>query len=274
MSVIGSYANGFSPRDGQPLYPELWRGCVGAWAPCLGPTGVTLRDWSGFGNHGTLTNMDAGSDWLPSAGRYALDFDGVNDHVVLPTSPSLNLSGDMSAFAWIFPRTVSLQSFGRGIVSSFNSAAVLSQFSFEINRTAAKLTVLANGGSIALTSTQSLVANTWYHVGFTRSSSTGSRVVSIYINGKLDSSASGVAAPEAQQVISIGRQGAWTNPSFDGMIDSVMLHNRVLTAAEIAILASRRGIAYDLAPRKRTRTFAGFKAYWAARKALILGGGL
>ena len=75
MILPASYSNGFAPRDGQPLYPELWRGCVGAWCPSLGPTGLTLRDWSGFGNHGTLTNMDPGTDWVLSGGRYALDFD-------------------------------------------------------------------------------------------------------------------------------------------------------------------------------------------------------
>lgn len=56
MILPGRYANGFAPRDGQPLYPELWKGCVGAWNPGLGVTGLTLRDQSGFGRHGTLTN--------------------------------------------------------------------------------------------------------------------------------------------------------------------------------------------------------------------------
>ena len=82
MILPGSYANGFAPRDGQPLYPELWRGCVGAWNPGLGPTGLTLRDWSGFGNHGTLTNMELDTDWTPSQGKWSLALDGTNESVL------------------------------------------------------------------------------------------------------------------------------------------------------------------------------------------------
>ena len=72
-----------------PLYPELWRGCVGAWSPSLGPTGVTLRDWSGYARHFALTNMDAGTDWVASGGRYALDLDGTNDYLLAPTPKSV-----------------------------------------------------------------------------------------------------------------------------------------------------------------------------------------
>jgi hypothetical protein len=69
MILPGTYANGFAPRDGQAIWPELWRGCVGAWNPGLGPTGLRLYDWSPYRNHGTLTNMDAGTDWDSGAVR-------------------------------------------------------------------------------------------------------------------------------------------------------------------------------------------------------------
>ena len=73
-------------------YPELWRGLVGAWSPCLSPRGGTvLRDLSGRGNHGTLTNMDATTDWVTSGGKTALDFDGSNDYVSIDHN---------SIFAW------------------------------------------------------------------------------------------------------------------------------------------------------------------------------
>ena len=40
-----------------------------------------MIDRSGYGNHGTLTNMDPGTDWVPSGGKLALDFDVSNDYV-------------------------------------------------------------------------------------------------------------------------------------------------------------------------------------------------
>jgi len=71
----------FATHD-ESAYPELWDGCVGAWAPCLGTSGLRLHDNSGRQNWGTLTNMDAASDWVVDGGRYALNFDGSNNRVI------------------------------------------------------------------------------------------------------------------------------------------------------------------------------------------------
>jgi hypothetical protein len=74
-----SYQSGFyAPGRGVAKHPELWRGCVGAWNPGLGNTGLSLRDWSGGQNNGVLTN---GPTWGVSDGRQALTFDGVNDRI-------------------------------------------------------------------------------------------------------------------------------------------------------------------------------------------------
>ena len=80
----------------ESAYPELWSGCVGAWAPCLGPTGTRLHDLSRYRNWGTLTNMDAATDWVVSGGRYALDFDGSNDYVSAGNMPNLGSIFDLT----------------------------------------------------------------------------------------------------------------------------------------------------------------------------------
>jgi hypothetical protein len=62
---------------------------VAAWIPSLDTVGngtSTLRDLVGT-NHGTLTNMDAATDWVADTGAggvRALDFDGSNDTIVVP----------------------------------------------------------------------------------------------------------------------------------------------------------------------------------------------
>jgi hypothetical protein len=48
-----------------------------------------LLDRSGYGNHGTLTNMDAGTDWVGSQYGWALDFDGVDDYVSIATGNAI-----------------------------------------------------------------------------------------------------------------------------------------------------------------------------------------
>lgn len=76
-------------------------GLVGYWSPWLGSSGYRLLDRA-RSNHGTLTNMDAGTDWVGSTIRgrsgYALDFDGANDHAA--TSAWRGMSGDYSASVW------------------------------------------------------------------------------------------------------------------------------------------------------------------------------
>ena len=64
MNINPSYGVGFARNAAQSEYPELWRGLVGLWSPSLGPTGLTLYDWSGNKNRGALTNMDASTDWV------------------------------------------------------------------------------------------------------------------------------------------------------------------------------------------------------------------
>ena len=79
--LIPSYKSGFACNAAESENPNLWKGLVGLWAPSLGPTGLTLRDQSGYGNHGTLTFMDPATDWVVSEKGWALDFDGSSDHI-------------------------------------------------------------------------------------------------------------------------------------------------------------------------------------------------
>lgn len=74
----------YGPSECAPEYAGLWEGLVGCWVPQMGPTGTTLLDLSGYGNHGTLTNMDPATDWVPGPNGWALDFDGYNDVIKMP----------------------------------------------------------------------------------------------------------------------------------------------------------------------------------------------
>ena len=80
-----SQARGRNSED-----PNSWNGLVGAYPPVAGG-GLILHDVSGFGNHGTLTNMDPATGWVVTekgrALRWSSDW---NDKVVVPNSASLN----------------------------------------------------------------------------------------------------------------------------------------------------------------------------------------
>jgi len=69
------------PRPGckiDPTHP-LSRGLVGCWLFNEG-VGSRLTDYSGYGNHGILTNMNA-NDWVGSLHGCGLMFDGNNNYV-------------------------------------------------------------------------------------------------------------------------------------------------------------------------------------------------
>jgi hypothetical protein len=75
---------------------------VAAWVPSLDTDGdgtTTLTDLRGS-QDGTLTNMDAATDWVAdtgAGGTTALDLDGTNDGIALPT---LQISSGWSVSIW------------------------------------------------------------------------------------------------------------------------------------------------------------------------------
>ena len=87
-----SFKQGYARSAGESKHPQLWKGLVGAWVPALGVTGNTLHDVSTFKNHGTLVDMDAGTDWVVSEGKHTLDFDGINDHILINDSNNLDIT--------------------------------------------------------------------------------------------------------------------------------------------------------------------------------------
>lgn len=174
--ITPTYGQGFARNAAQSEYPELWRGLVGLWSPSLGPTGLTLRDWSGYQKDGTLTNMDAATDWIASEKGWALDYDGSNDSVLISNANELTLVGsDLTVTAWIKMTTNS--SF-RGIIGNdfvdgwwFNIDDGL--IAFFSRGTGAFALANVTGGSVPL--------NTWSHVAVTWENAT--KTVNGYYNG-------------------------------------------------------------------------------------------
>ena len=262
--IPGSYYNGFAPRDRMPMYPSLWQGCVGAWAPCLGPTGLTLRDCSAYKNHGTLTN---GPTWQVSEGRYAINCDGSNDWVDVGNAAFFGTLPRVTISMWIKATAAPLQfdSIGGCTTTSdlwnngwgfyFQSPTVLRFFVASWNTTFA--------ASAATTFTNLVhVAGLWDGAN-----------ARIFING-VEGTASSSVTSYASGVygLTIGKiTTASELYNFNGNIDDVRVYNRALSLSEIRLLASRRGIAYDLAPFRMP--YSEQVAAARLRRLLLLGVG-
>jgi hypothetical protein len=69
------------------------------------------------------------------------------------------------------------------------------------------------------------------------------------------------------------RIGANPTDAFtDGQIDDVRLYGRALHSSEIRLLASRRGIAYEMAPRSwSAQQIAAYRARYYSQ---VIGGGV
>lgn len=248
--AIPSYRSGFytPKRGGIPKYPQLWRGCVGAWCPSLGPTGLRLMDQSLYGNHGTLTNMDAASDWVVSGGRGALDFDGVDDNVLttlmVPSTPSISI------VVWVYPTSAWNAGTSRPIVgattgTSGNSLQFLlhTDNNFYIGYfTGTEYRV------VVAASAQNYVSNQWQM--YTYVATIGQRSTFYRNSELLGTSASNAVAMSITEGFRIGAFRSLG--SYTGAIAESRFYNRVLTTSEIKLLSSRPGIAYEL-DRQRNR---------------------
>jgi len=265
MILPGSYANGFAPRDGMPAYPSLWRGCIGVWAPCLGPTGLTLRDWSGRGNHGTLTNMDPSVRWGPSGGKYALGFDGSNDSVDISRSIVPTGSASKTVCLWFKSDTTIAT---RQWLFYAGSETAYGRFALEIESSKLNFNYFSQSAVHSTT----LVASRWYHaaVAYTAASTS----VTVYLDGVPQTFViSGTVALNTGTTTTtrLGVSGNGTSP-FNGTISELQIYDRVLNPNEVLKLASRGGIMHEMAPRRRSSLQVA--ASFNRRRRLLVGAGL
>jgi hypothetical protein len=263
----------FASRAGEARYPQLWAGRVYAMAPSIqGPAGLSVYDLSGRGILGTLTNMDVATDWVRSVGRYALDFDGSNDHIPLGTVSRLNNS-EFSAAFWI--KAAATTAGQKSILAQINVTGSTGR-AIRRNANVIEYTV-ANNPAYAQYKSAATITTDWTHVAVSVS---GVGTPRIWINGvestvSLTASSGTVTLPAAQPCM-IGIDGQFgtttTLYNFAGLIDDLAVYDRRLTGGEARLLARRRGIAYEA--RRDVLGGAGFAAYWARRQSQIIGGGV
>ena len=226
-------------------HSSLRQGLVGAWCPSLGASGLSLIDRSGRNNHGTLTNMAGQNNWQASGSGVALNFDGTNDFVV--GSDLTGLAGNVpwTFAAWILSTATSgtLVYCGGGTGVGLGLLVRLS--------TSGNITY--SGGSTGCTATGMFDSGRWTHVTFSYPG-TVIRDTVAYKNGVSRGTVVESPVNAANVAANFTRQSMWlgsisgTGTYLNGQLDDVRIYNRVLTPAEIRLLASRRGIGLTPLP--------------------------
>jgi len=227
--------------------PHLWDGLVGGW-PFQEGGGSTLHDVSGYGNHGTLTNMDPATDWVVGEKGWALDFDGSDDYVNLGQAwQGLQLKGSIVVSAtlrqfnennsWII---------GLGHSSSSNDAVGFRGFiagTFGVqylgNGTEQNILGLAtSNGTYHFAVTWDASNNL---IGYTNGNQVGSPVAITYAIGPSDLNQALMAADVRSGI------SAYTNC----IIFQAAFYNRVLASSEIQQVYVDPGAMY----RPRVKAF-------------------
>lgn len=226
---------------------------VAAWIPSRDTAGngtTTLNDLVGS-NHGTLTNMDAATDWVADTGAggvRALDFDRVNDFVRVNQNAVINLSV-MSFSAWIFNISLAATEFTI-IASKWSHWGGNSSNEWHFScRNTSKLSLFTTSGS-ELLSSANVPLGSWVHVVFTVSGGTAT----FYINGSFDTSGAFRSITAGSSAISIGDSiGRAIN-----RMDDIRIFNTALDASDVAYLYnSGNGRGRIAAPTNRNNALIG-----------------
>ena len=251
---------------------SLTDGLVGAWVPALGPTAGILLDRSAYSNHGTLTGMDPATDWQASGSGWSLDFDGVNDYVLVNRSRVFDqLIGNKTVQAWV--KTSSPGASFRTVISRDKT--------FSITLLNSVFGIYSWADSAFRSSGVNVADGQWNHlaVSVRAGVTNGSQC---YINGVPRGSAFTYSTQVGNTTndITIGTaHDAWNNPVkeyVNGQFDDIAVWSRAMTATEIRAVYNL-GRGGMLRRRRQRRVYipeAAFKAYWARQRAQLIGGGV
>jgi hypothetical protein len=196
-------------------------------------SGTIATDSSGNGNPGELRN---GASWAAGKSGTAASLDGVDDHVRVAASASLDaVSGQMTLAAWVYRaanqagwRAVATRQFGTGWDDQYTLGFLDNGYRFGVHTTSG-YPMLAGGTA---------PVGQWVHMAGTYDGS----IVRLYVNGAqvASSAAAGNVVSDGKPLLVGAGQNDGTSAvqeAVAGRIDDLRLYKRALSAAEIQALA-------------------------------------
>jgi len=193
-------------------------------------TGTTTIDSSRNENHGTIIGASPATGLIDRA----LDFDALNDRIVVPHAPSLDLTEDATFEAIIYPIGWGKNLGGR-ICSKGTLAAGVYQFFIWSNLARFGLKI---GASLYTSANFAITLSTWHHLAVTWDYFTGT--FRYYLNGApwgTTARASPIPTNTLDLWIGDVTDGSRT---FNGIIDQLIIYNRTLDEPTILRHSERR----------------------------------
>jgi len=205
-------------------------------------TGNAVYDTSGNDNNGTIN----GATW--GVGKYgtALQFNGQDNYVEIPTSDSLEIDDNVTIAAWI--NWIDAGDAWICIMANGQQNGPWENYGLFINRDSRFLyfTLSLDGEHVPQQTPNNItVPNEWVHVCGTWDGSTAR----IYVNGQMEleiAKAGTLTSPGLP--LRIGHRNGSTH-YFNGTIDEVRIYDHALEGAEIlAAMEGGKGYPYALGP--------------------------
>lgn len=196
-------------------------------------TGPTVYDSFGD-NDGTID----GAEWTTGIIDGALSFDGVDDCVEVPDSSSLDITGDITVEAWVYPRSWPTGWHWPGIVCKGPGSyleAYLLYFQSDGRFSAIVNSDQTPEGRTEILEAVSSSTNQWHHLAMVLEGTS----FSSYRNGQLVDSITHEEGIKANDfVLHIGAMHNepipwYSTDYFDGLIDEVAIYDCALTPGEI-----------------------------------------
>ena len=225
---------------------KIEKGLVGSWHFSENE-GTIAKDSSGHRNDGILTDDTVicangiCPTWVSGKIDSGLQFDGINDYVVLPHSDDF-ISNDGTAELWFNTFDLSLGRYGlfSKDSSGLDTGGHLTFFLIGGASPNIETRFQSTTGSYYVDSTgyAPITVNTWYHQVFTF----GTDGMKLYLNGiEVDSDPYTGGTQGNEEPIGIGVNTWITDDksmvgyigAFEGIIDEVRMYNRALSAEEV-----------------------------------------
>ena len=193
-----------------------------------------MSDGSGLANHGkSYAGFTYSDDTME--GLAAGEFDGNGSRVVIPSSDSLSITGDLTLAAWVNVRSISFASTPNILAKSFNNG-----YRLRLNPNGTLRLLLGNGtpNPAHFSSTRAIHLTEWTHVAVVVSFGGERMTVRFYINGVADpvvrtAPLSGIEPGDGPLVLGARADKTSATESLLGRLDQVTIHNRALSDAEV-----------------------------------------
>lgn len=215
-----------------------------AYYPLNEAIGTDIRDNSGNGQHGTLTNplwwvctAPMGQPSSDTANNQVMKFDGVNDHITLPAM-NINYSQGLSVEVWVRYNSFKNKNWSR--IIDFGNGAPAENIILANAGTSNTLGFFVNRGTAQqnIQVPNFLEVGKWIHIAVTLEPSGSCK---IYKNGQLIQSGTCHLPNNVNRTLNyIGRSNWARNGYFDGQMAEFRLWNRVRTEAEIKADLNKR----------------------------------